>query len=514
MSGALDTSPRLHGRTSVQSGHSHWPHWLPFALVIFSAAMAIFSRGFLEPDEITHFLYARAAWHDWRNLLNIWGRPGCTGLFALAAPLGISAARLLAVAITALTASGTAVLFGQMLRAPDLLGHKAAQSAIARNPTPFIWLLFFAQPCVMLNSFTVMTEMLLACCWVWAAVMAMRGRAFHLIVAGALIGLGGLVRPEAWIAIILWPPFLALWLWHAPARPPRWAALVGFSSLTAIIPLAAWYLLGLLAWRDPRWPIAAWPWSAASQYGRSGGLFILSSLAALAVWLWVPLIAGLKACLVGRRGGGRAPLYLAALPVIGFFLLHGTLGALGLFGSLSLPRYFICVAPMIAILAVIGLIRLEPAGRTTRFYKIIGFLALAPTAALIATGYLPMQRTTEQRRLEVAIAAVRARSQVESTPLILGHPYTLLQLGLDPDSPAHQSVFSPDAIATAPPGTLLITDSTVWSYENRPTADDLTSWGYTMDLAVAGEVDAIPDRFEPLAFHPNPAARVRLWIKH
>src|SRR5437868_7046926 len=76
---------------------------LPILLLLATLAMPFLSAGFLEPDEIMHFVYARAAWHDPRYLLNIWARPGVTGLYAPTAPLGVVASRILAVAITALT---------------------------------------------------------------------------------------------------------------------------------------------------------------------------------------------------------------------------------------------------------------------------------------------------------------------------------------------------------------------------------------------------------------------------
>ena len=42
---------------------------VPALFVLFAAAMAIFSKGFLEADEVTHFLKARAIWRDWRGVL-------------------------------------------------------------------------------------------------------------------------------------------------------------------------------------------------------------------------------------------------------------------------------------------------------------------------------------------------------------------------------------------------------------------------------------------------------------
>ena len=80
---------------------------VPILLIAFSLTMAFQSSGFLELDELTHFMHARESWSDWRRLVDIWGRPLCTGLYALAAPFGIRIARGLAVFIAAITAAGT-----------------------------------------------------------------------------------------------------------------------------------------------------------------------------------------------------------------------------------------------------------------------------------------------------------------------------------------------------------------------------------------------------------------------
>lgn len=501
--------------------------WLvPVLCVAFAAAMAVCSRGFLEPDEIMHFLYARAVWHDWRNLVHIWGRMGATGLFCLAAPAGVTAARLLAVAVMALTAHGTSRLLHALLaRTPPL-----PSSWFARHATALVWLLLFAQPCFVLNSFAVMTEMLLACAWVWTAVTLLcRQNARGVYLAGALIGLGGLMRPEGWLAIAVWPIFLTL-LCRRSSRfsvpphpapgdpqytptPAPWRITVA-STLLALLPVATWYFLGAAAWLKWEWCILAFPWSRESPYNHSGLLFVVSSLAALAGWMWVPVIAGAGDAWKTRS---RERLMLLVLPVAACFLLHGILGVLGLFGSMGLPRYFVTVAPLLAVLAFFGLQRMETRGKlgSKRVWRasVIVF-ALLPTAGLVAAGYLPMQRTSEEERLDVVLQTL-IRNHVQTGQLLAGHPYVLLRLGLDPESPTFRRVLSRDAIASAHAGTILVTDSTVWAYENRPGPDDLRAWGYHLDndKALIAALNSVPPRYEPMLIHPDPDDQVGIWIK-
>src|SRR5688500_1037421 len=54
------------------------------ALSLWSAAT---SEGFLEADACTHYLFARFALKEPHYLTSVWGRPLCTGLYAVPAAL-------------------------------------------------------------------------------------------------------------------------------------------------------------------------------------------------------------------------------------------------------------------------------------------------------------------------------------------------------------------------------------------------------------------------------------------
>src|SRR4051794_37275200 len=58
---------------------------LCFSILSILASLA--SQGFLEADGCTHYLYARFAFAEPHYLVNIWGRPICTALYALPAQL-------------------------------------------------------------------------------------------------------------------------------------------------------------------------------------------------------------------------------------------------------------------------------------------------------------------------------------------------------------------------------------------------------------------------------------------
>src|SRR6266850_8509195 len=95
------------------TGANEWPQWLSLAIAIvvfciFSTTAAIYSRGFLEADGCTHYLYSRFVWQEPHLLTNVWGRPFCTAIYAIPAKLfarqGMrTASMLIAVAICLLT---------------------------------------------------------------------------------------------------------------------------------------------------------------------------------------------------------------------------------------------------------------------------------------------------------------------------------------------------------------------------------------------------------------------------
>src|ERR1041385_3966017 len=67
-----------------------WPQWLSMSIAVvvfcvFSTTAAIYSRGFLEADGCTHFLYSRFVWQEHHLITNVWGRPFCTAIYAIPA---------------------------------------------------------------------------------------------------------------------------------------------------------------------------------------------------------------------------------------------------------------------------------------------------------------------------------------------------------------------------------------------------------------------------------------------
>src|SRR6059058_902608 len=113
-----------------------------FAALSLTAAVA--SPGFLEADACTHYQYARFALGEPHYLVNVWGRPFATALYAIPAVLGGRiAVRLTSLACALLIALGA-------YRIARRLGYRWPALA-------FVFTL--CQPLLFLHSFSELTEL-------------------------------------------------------------------------------------------------------------------------------------------------------------------------------------------------------------------------------------------------------------------------------------------------------------------------------------------------------------------
>jgi hypothetical protein len=68
------------------------------------------STGTYQDDDIAHFLIARWSWHHPHLLLDTWGRPAFTILYAPVAPLGLFAVRIYSALLAGIVCGGAALL--------------------------------------------------------------------------------------------------------------------------------------------------------------------------------------------------------------------------------------------------------------------------------------------------------------------------------------------------------------------------------------------------------------------
>lgn len=279
-----------------------------------SALMAFLSDGVHHDDDLTHLLFARWSFTHPEFLLNEWGRPGFTLLFAAPAQLGWLAARLFAGGLTALTAWLT-----------YLIARRQGLPLAAFAP----WLVWL-QPMTFTLSYTTLTETVLAFYLALAMWLFLR-RAFAL--SAIALSLGLLTRHETAVWLPLWG--LALWRVRAPwyaIAALVWAP-IAHNVLSAIF-LGKWPFLMFLT------PVPT------EEYGHGGWFSMLSR--------WV-LAAGAGVLVLALAGGWHAArrpwgwLWIGA--GLSYFLAHTLIFRFGLFASGGYHRFLVPIAPVVAVAA-------------------------------------------------------------------------------------------------------------------------------------------------------------------
>lgn len=305
---------------------------LAFASLILFVLLGVFLTFFFidghHQDAGTHFLYSRWAWQHHDIFVDVWARPLPTLLYAFPAKYGYQITQIFTVLISALVAWQTYEL--------------AKDVGIEKR-----WIvvpLLLLQPSVFLLSTEVMTEPLFALVLAIALRLHVRGWVKTGMFAASLLIT---IRPEGFFMGLMWG-FLILF----DKRVASNFFLRGFASLilasgVLLWSVAAYFITGDLLYIKHNWPSG---WQASSS-----AISYLQGL--LYVWR-LPYIVGTFLIPFFLVGLWQVFKKAKALPVtisfLTLFVLHSVLRGFGLFGSAGYPRYFVCVAPGIAIITLCG----------------------------------------------------------------------------------------------------------------------------------------------------------------
>jgi hypothetical protein len=457
------------------------------ALAIFCSASigyAIRSPGFLETDSLTHYLYARFALTERHYLVNIWGRPLVTGLYAVPAALGGRLGVRLTSLVLALACGfiAYAIARGQKYRLPGLA------------------LLFtLAQPLVFLHSFSELTELPFAAL-LGMAFLAYQRRQF--LVMTALIGLSPLARPEGFGFIVL--AALAL-IAH---RRARWIPLL-------IVPLALWDFAGWKMFGSPQyqtnlprplhwvlWLKQNWPYAPTSLYD-SGSIFhfLLLMPAVMSPLIFPALCVGVARAFARDISSGtdwkpvlRVDCLIALIPLL-ILVGHSILYAAGKMASSGEMRYMAVVAPFWGILAARGwgwtFERLKwrhPFLWACLFAAAPAFVNWQPQIAGRLIGYRVLPLTLQQDMVIANRVAGLYRATDRSIlypHLLAAHPGVYYFLDRSPTSGLNSPQWNKQTIAEPLPGIMLVWDPVYGVYNsdaNRSVKEsDIEAAGWMLD---------------------------------
>jgi hypothetical protein len=326
-------------------------------LAVFAAAGATLVLLYHDADQQDsgyHFLFARWAHRHPQYFISVWARPLFTLLYFPFAQFGYAAAKFFTVIISLATAWQTFLLARQ-------IKFDRPEMAIP---------LLFLQPSFFLLSSTVLTETLFALVFVTALRLHLSGRTrVGMIVASLLI----LVRPEGLFIGVLWGVWILFdhqYKFTAEAQRTQRnrkeeeeqgdketkspCLLVSLSPLLLLLAtgIILWWLAAYLISGDPLRIIHDWPpdWRPDGKANGTGPIWWYVAMLPLIVGpiLIAPFIAGLWRLLRRREFmcGVSAFLFL--------FVAHSLMFWRGWFGSAGYARYFVCVSPAVALIALAG----------------------------------------------------------------------------------------------------------------------------------------------------------------
>lgn len=313
-------------------------------------ALALVFPDAHQQDAGNHFLFARFASSDPSRFVGVWNRPLFTTLYFVPAQFGYLAAKSFTLLIALLTAWHTFALCRslRMARAPLVIA------------------LLFLEPSFLLLATETMTEPLFALLFVIALRLDFASRPrLAMLVVSLLV----MVRPEGAILAAVWGVKSIFDARLSPKLAPRLAngALLGSG-------LALWWIAAYAITGDPLFLKHDWPreWSVTEQtYGTGPVATYLLRLPEIAgPLLAVFFVRGLL------RSARHAELRLVASSFLALFLVHTLLRTTGSLGSAGYARYFVCVAPAIAILTLLGLAGIERRSVLAPLFVVSGVCAL------------------------------------------------------------------------------------------------------------------------------------------
>jgi hypothetical protein len=412
-----------------------------------SMTCAYLSKGFLEIDGITHYLYARWATHNPAYFVDMWGRPFRTTLYSLPAKFG----GLIGVRWTS-CALALCVAWVSYLIARDLKLRWPGLAAIA----------LLSQPLTFLHSMSELTELpfaLLVGLAFWAYV---RRRWLMFALVCSLLPTS---RPEGFALLPVIAVVLALHrCWY-------------YVPLLAV-PLLVWNHVGWLTYGKPpgywHWLISKWPYQGGSAYEPGPLLkylgvlpWIIGPLVLPAMFIgWVrsllPVarLRTLKAALADHRERCLLLVGLIPLPVfVGYSLLHW----LGKMSSSGEPRYLLIVAPLWAVLTAQGVTWLWQRYEWKHVYAAAAVLGFAWLLVNVHWRILPLSRGPDLDEAETLAAWHRAEMAAKYPNVFVAHPGVTMYMDRVPSDMSKQNV------ASRPAHTLLIWHKIYSLYNSDPT---------------------------------------------
>ncbi|MCR5888668.1 hypothetical protein LRS06_13005 [Hymenobacter sp. J193] len=415
---------------------------LLLSLLVLSLVVAGFTQGTYDSgDSINHYLFARYAFEHPHNFLESWSKPLVVELMALPAQLGLR---------------GVMALQCLLVAASAWLSYRAAHRLAL--PWPWLAILFcYASPDYFRIQFSGLTEPLFSTVLMAGVALAVLGRAGW---GAVVLSFLPFARSEGYLLLGVYGLYLVL---SRQWRALPWLGLgffvYGVAGVFSEYHDFLWaFTHNAYSWRNPAYGSGTAGHFIASLPGTIGlVLFVLFWLGGLRMlWEWArPEMR--------HRPGFLAELLLVYGSVVVFIGAHSLFWALGIFGSFGLTRVLCGIVPLVALVALRGVLALSQLGKSETVRQririgvvvmVVGFLFSGARSAF--RWQRDFGRASDQL---LADKAVRwAATQPRPPHVVTAHPYFALPLGVDPFGAGHSYIRSIRDHQPIPAGTLVFWD--------------------------------------------------------
>lgn len=362
----MEARPRLKlpgERPKATFGPGFWAAFLAGA--VWCLYRLLSNQGWIQDDELAHYLISKAAWSDFGELWHPWSRPGRNLLEFWLAPFGLTATRFWTLGLS-MFAVWVTVLEGRRLQLPHLWAL----------PLLLMFQWWFAE-----LSYPVLTQAPFMLVWIGALALAVREK---YVLAALAWGYLGLVRHEGVALTALWglwaisrpEGFLRLLLWRdvgGALRAFPEALKLGFFTVLPMV------LMNLFTWLTRgEVPFLMFFESKPTDYYGSGPWWLYLRHLVTTAGLPVVLLAMIGLFWSGWKKDWNLALYLT----FPFYLaLHSFIYWKGMFASGGYYHFIMPMAPALALWALAGFAMVKK--RTPQWVSVVILIAVVWTGLMI-----------------------------------------------------------------------------------------------------------------------------------
>jgi hypothetical protein len=422
---------------------------LLFVCLIILLIIGLYYKELYQEDSYAHYLLAKYAWKHLRLFIDIWARPIPTVFLSFTAPFGIIPTKILTIIVSLVCGFFT---------------YKTAQTCKLKYPEFVIPFLIF-QPYFLLLSVNPLTEIFFATILIISLFLLLRNNYFASSIICSVLPL---VRPEGFFFLLFWLTILIV------LKKWRLLPVLGFGTIV-------WYILGFIQSSDIFWFYHNFPWLGKQGFYGSGDIFNYFHLMPKITGILLPFfLIGFLYLIIRKK-----------LLVIGiflyFFILHILLWKYGLFKSSGYARYFVCMAPIIAIIGLYGYNFLDYLFKIKKSLIILSVFSIVFALLSVSSIYEIQPSKLNSDHLIVNDAYQYYKNLNSDAPVCCAYPYFFYIAGFDRFDFRHYPYPSLDSIKKHNNNLVIIWDSNFMAKQYNISSDTLSKLNYIKLISFKSE---------------------------